>query len=78
MSADDDLLKRLQHWYVSRCDGGWEHTYGISITTLDNPGWRLRVHLTETNLIERAFEEVIFEGEDENDWYQCRVSNHDF
>jgi hypothetical protein len=38
MSADDDLLKRLQDWYVSQCDGGWEHTYGISIDTLDNPG----------------------------------------
>jgi hypothetical protein len=28
----------LEAWYASRCDGEWEHGYGISIETLDNPG----------------------------------------
>ena len=28
-----DPLKRLQDWYISQCDGDWEHTYGISIAT---------------------------------------------
>lgn len=76
--ADVDPLKRLQEWYVSHCDVGWEHTYGISITTLDNPGWRLKVDLTDTELVDRTFDEAIFEGKDKNDWYQCRVKNDDF
>jgi hypothetical protein len=74
-STDADLLKCLQDWYVSQCDGGWEHTYGISIDTLDNPGWHLKVELTDTNLSDRPFDEIIFDGEDKNDWYRCFLRN---
>ena len=34
-----DLLKVSQQWYQSKCDGTWEHMYGVEIDTLDNPGW---------------------------------------
>ena len=34
-----NLLKVLQHWYQSKCDGTGEHMYGVEIDTLDNPGW---------------------------------------
>jgi immunity protein 53 of polymorphic toxin system len=78
MIQDTDLLKRLQNWYGLQCDGGWEHTYGISIDTLDNPGWSFKVNFTDTGLFGRAFEEVVFEGNDKNDWYQCRVKDRDF
>jgi hypothetical protein len=71
--ADSDPLKHLQDWYSSQCNDDWEQTYGISITTLDNPGWSLKVALTDTDLSDRVFEEVIFEGKDKNDWYQCKV-----
>jgi hypothetical protein len=70
-SRDADLLKCLQDWYVPHCDGGWEHTYGISIDTLDHPGWHLKVELTDTDLSDRSFDEVIFDVEDKNDWYRC-------
>lgn len=36
----------LATWYSSRCDGDWEHQYGVRIETLDNPGWALDVDLT--------------------------------
>jgi hypothetical protein len=68
----------LQDWYFSQCDGGWEHNNGISITTLDNPGWALKIDLTYTKLSEKVFDEVVFAGKDDNDWYQCRVRNQDF
>lgn len=32
-------LDYLQVWYESKCDGEWEHSYGVTIETLDNPGW---------------------------------------
>ena len=38
-----DILQWLQEWYLSQCDGMWEHGYGISIDTLDNPGWKVVV-----------------------------------
>jgi hypothetical protein len=49
-------LDRLQAWYVSQCDGDWEHSYGITISTLDNPGWTLEIELNETELEEQEFE----------------------
>lgn len=38
---EDSLISMLEHWYSSKCDGDWEHTGGVSLTTLDNPGWLL-------------------------------------
>lgn len=46
----DDPIYRLQQWYSAQCNGDWEHSYGIKIDTLDNPGWILTVDLAETNL----------------------------
>lgn len=76
--ADNDPLKGLQDWYFSQCNGEWEHGYGISIGTLDNPGWSLKINLKDTSLSNRAFDEIAFDGENANDWYLCRVQNHVF
>nr|TKK07812.1 hypothetical protein SrhCFBP13529_11555 [Stenotrophomonas rhizophila] len=43
-------LDRLQKWYADQCDGDWEHSFGIRIDTLDNPGWTVSVDLTDTAL----------------------------
>jgi hypothetical protein len=45
-----DVLSRLAAWYAEQLDGDWEHDYGITITSLDNPGWWLKVDLTGTEL----------------------------
>ncbi|MGA7996987.1 MAG: immunity 53 family protein [Bradyrhizobium sp.] len=66
-----DPLRCLQEWYSSHCDGGWEHQYGVSIKTLDNPGWHFRVELMDTELFSRAFDE-------KDDWYRCQIRNHIF
>jgi len=66
-------LERLQTWYLSQCDGDWEHGYGVSIRTLDNPGWAVKVALEGTNLGSKAFDEVRDRYESENDWVICRV-----
>jgi hypothetical protein len=73
-----DPLERLQEWYHSHCNGCWEHQYGVSIETLDNPGWRFKVGLEDTELFGRPFDEVGFEGQEKNDWYRCWVKNHTF
>jgi hypothetical protein len=61
-----DGLDWLNKWYVSQCNGNWEHTYGVRIDTLDNPGWSLSVDLTETSLAGRSFDRVIH-GEPSDD-----------
>jgi hypothetical protein len=41
-------LSLLEEWFVARCNGNWEHGSGISIETLDNPGWRVKIDLRDT------------------------------
>ncbi len=46
-------LAFVDRYYNARCNGHWEHYYGFSIETCDNPGWMLT--LTEplpTDLID--------------------------
>ena len=59
-----DSLAQLQQWYLSNCNGDWEHTYGVSIGTLDNPGWSLKIELTGTSC-------------DGRDLARCAVGDHD-
>jgi len=41
-------VTRIQNWYRSQCDGDWEHSYGLTIETLDNPGWQVTIDLADT------------------------------
>jgi hypothetical protein len=43
-------MERLVNWYASYCDGDWEHSYGVTIETLDNPGWTVKIDLADTEL----------------------------
>lgn len=76
-----DLLAGLQDWYASQCNGDWEHQYGISLTSLDNPGWWIKIDLAGTSLQSRTFETLIenvdadhFSTADR--WLHCRVENN--
>jgi hypothetical protein len=60
-------IQRLQEWFASQCDGDWEHGEGITIETLDNPGWSVDIELSGTPLEERDFESVQIERS-EHDW----------
>jgi hypothetical protein len=40
-----DPLEWLERWYQAQCDGEWEHHCGVTIETIDNPGWRVQVDL---------------------------------
>ena len=54
----DENLTWLMQWYLAECNDDWEHSYGVKIDTLDNPGWTLKIDLRETNLQDRPFERV--------------------
>ena len=72
-----DPLRRLEKWYLARCDGDWEHSHGVRISTLDNPGWQLAIDLGETPLANKTFKSVESEV-DGNNWFHCRVRNSTF
>ena len=53
-----DDLTWLTNWYAAQCNEEWEHQFGVTIDTLDNPGWSLAVDLEETSLANKPFAPV--------------------
>ena len=68
-------IERLQDWYKINCDGSWEHSYGYSIATLDNPGWTIRIDLAETCLEKLYFKEEFQNSDNEHDWFFIKTEN---
>ncbi len=71
-----DNLAWLQGWYADQCDGDWEHGFGVSIGTLDNPGWSLKIDLVDTPLSDAVFNRLEREGDE--DWFVCVVKDKTF
>jgi hypothetical protein len=74
----NSVIDRVQNWYLSNCDGDWEHEFGIRIDSLDNPGWWVKIDLRGTGLEHAQFSErsygVVGEaGIDGNEWLVCKV-----
>ena len=75
-----DLLQALQEWYARHCDGEWEHRYGITIETCDNPGWRVQVDLTGTELQKRTFRPIVVNVDEsgfqqQDRWLHCCIDD---
>jgi hypothetical protein len=45
--ARNGTTSRLQQWYLARCDGEWEHGYGVRIATWEDdvPGWTIEINV---------------------------------
>lgn len=43
-------LKVVDNWFKSCCNGLWEHRFGFSLETTDNPGWRASFQLYTTEV----------------------------
>jgi hypothetical protein len=72
-----DALARLSKWYAAQCDGEWEHGMGVAITTVDNPGWLVKINLQGTGCERGVFRDVKINNGD-NDWLQCSVKDAKF
>ncbi|MBO9881104.1 immunity 53 family protein [Xanthomonas sp. D-109] len=73
----NEQFEKLQKWYLSQCDEDWEHTYGVEIKTLDNPGWILRIDISDTELEGIIMQRSIIERS-EIDWIQYEVTGDKF
>ena len=69
-----DELTALQAWYRAQRNGDWEHSYGVTIGTLDNPDWSVTIDLADTALAERGFTTVESLNHDV-DWMRCEVKD---
>lgn len=76
-------LQEIEVWYLSQCNGVWEHSYGVRIGTLDNPGWNIEIDLTDTNLMDKAFSVHTYgvhehSADADNNWIHCIVEDNKF
>ncbi|MDC2889329.1 immunity 53 family protein [Psychrosphaera algicola] len=70
-------LSDLMLWYSNNCNDDWEHSYGVKIDTIDNPGWSLQVDLNGTVLERAPFSDIEIERT-EHDWIHCSKNNNQF
>jgi hypothetical protein len=66
------MLNWIQQWFLSQCNGDWEHEYGVKIGTLDNPGWSIHIDLAYTELEDVRIDIPKIENSPE-DWYSITV-----
>lgn len=67
-------LEWIQSWYARHCDGDWEHSWGVHIETLDNPGWKVTIHLEGTELEGQDLIQIQIDRTEE-DWLYVKVEN---
>ncbi|MGJ7440551.1 immunity 53 family protein [Aquipuribacter sp. MA13-6] len=70
-------LMWLQAWYATQCDGDWEHASGVSIETLDNPGWSVRIDVSGTQAEDLPLEELET-NRSAHDWLVVRKVENSF
>jgi hypothetical protein len=73
-----DALNWLMDWYAEQSNGEWEHDFGVSIETIDNPGWHLKIDLEGTELEGRAFAEVFHNVQADHGWWILQVEENEF
>lgn len=75
MSGSQSTCAFLQKWYSECCDGNWEHSYGVTIVTTDNPGWSVRIDLLGTNVDLDLFQPFGPVGPtSEEEWFEVGLS----
>ncbi|MET0049373.1 MAG: immunity 53 family protein [Sedimenticola sp.] len=70
-------LDRIMAWYSDQCNDDWEHSYGVKIDTLDNPGWSIEIDLEETNYANKDFSIIDIQRND-RDWVYCDIRDRKF
>ena len=78
MVKGDTALDWLTQWFENQCDCEWEHGYGVTIETLDNPGWSVKVELNGTTLDGKTFERLTHGYEHETEWWTCWTEDNQF
>ncbi len=77
MKRNMDTLKKIEQWFQEQCNGSWEHEYGISIDTLDNPGWIVKIDLIKTKYCDLRLDQCQV-NRTQSDWISYQVKNSTF
>lgn len=76
-ASDTAVITGVEEWFRAQCDGDWEHSYGFSIETTDNPGWYVEVDLADTAWADRLLPFGREERSD-SDWVQFEIREGKF
>lgn len=71
------ILGWIEQWYAGHCNEDWEHDFSIKIQTIDNPGWKVRIDLEDTELEDINIQYELIESS-ENDWYGIEIKEKRF
>lgn len=74
----ENTIQEIQEWYLANCNGDWEHSFGVKIHTLDNPGWAVSIDLEDTIFENEIFREVKVNYAHNTDWYVCTKKENKF
>ena len=66
------ITEWLSQWLLDQCDGDWEHENGVSITTLDNPGFQIEIDIKDARIAALNIRTGTVENS-ENDWYSYKI-----
>ena len=69
-------IEWLSEWFSSNCDGDWEHSNNITIKTIDNPGWMVRIDISETSYQGKQISKDI--ENNEADWFVIKCDGNVF
>lgn len=73
----EEVISTLESYYLTACDGDWEHTNGISINTIDNPGWIVEIDLRKP--LATPKEQLLKDIErSPSDWIRCSIEDDKF
>jgi immunity protein 53 of polymorphic toxin system len=67
----------LQSWYLAQCNDEWEHTRGVTVESLDNPGWQVTIDLIGTPL-ENETMPAVRQERSPRDWLVCEIERNQF
>jgi immunity protein 53 of polymorphic toxin system len=70
-------IEFLQSWYLAQSNGEWQQIRGVTIESLDNPGWLVTIDLAETALDGRSMQPVR-DDRSARDWMTCEVDHNQF
>jgi hypothetical protein len=67
----------LEAWYQAHCNGRWEQGHGVTIESLDGPGWIVTIDLAGTPLENTPMTPVV-NDRSKRDWLFCEVTRNRF
>ena len=66
-------LEWLDDWYQRQCNGEWEHRQGVSLKSLDNPGWHLTIRLAGTSAVNTRPQQLRLDTRS-GEWLACSIA----